>query len=83
MNKNLVMLLCIIALWLLVIKPLNKQGTNSNNGGGGATVPKVEEAVDDPSTYPDYDYDSSLAVMSQTSKENAADLLAAGRGYTV
>lgn len=80
MNKNLIMLLCILALWLLVIKPLNKNKPTKQNST--TTTPKVEEYVDDPSTYPDYDNDATITVAS-TTKENNTTVLNAGRTYTV
>lgn len=78
MNKNMIILIGILLLWLLVIRPLSKSSGNSTND-----VAEDNASVDDETlTYYDDNAYVETSKKNNTSYENSDDLKVGGNTYT-
>ena len=77
MNKNMIILIGILLLWLLVIRPLSK------TSGSTQEIPKNESNVDDEklTPYNDNDY-VKTSKSNNTTYENSDNLKVGGNTYT-
>ena len=77
MNKNMIILIGILLLWLLVIRPLSKSSGNKQE------LPENEVNAEDETLTP---YDNSVYVETaknnKTTYENSDDLKVGGNTYT-
>ena len=77
MNKNMIILIGILLLWLLVIRPLSKSSGNTQE------LPENESNVDDKTLTP---YNDNIYVetskSNKTTYENSDDLKVGGNTYT-
>ena len=77
MNKNMIILIGILLLWLLVIRPLSKSSGNTQE------LPENESNVDDKTLTP---YSDNVYVEkaknNTTNYENSDDLKVGGNTYT-
>ena len=77
MNKNMIILIGILLLWLLVIRPLSKTSGNTQE------IPKNENNVDNDTLTP---YNDNVYVntskSNNTSYENSDNLKVGGNTYT-
>ena len=77
MNKNMIILIGILLLWLLVIRPLSKSTGNTQE------LPENESNVDDETLTP---YNDNVYVetskSNKTTYENSDDLKVGGNTYT-
>ena len=77
MNKNMIILIGILLLWLLVIRPLSKTSGNTQE------IPKNESNVDDVTLTP---YNDNVYVntskSNNTTYENSDNLKVGGNTYT-
>ena len=77
MNKNMIILIGILLLWLLVIRPLSK------SSGKTQELPENESNVDDKTLTP---YNDNVYVdtakNNKTTYENSDDLKVGGNTYT-
>ena len=77
MNKNMIILIGILLLWLLVIRPLSKSAGNTQE------LPKNKDKADDETLTP---YGDNVYVetskSNNTSYENSDDLKVGGNTYT-
>ena len=77
MNKNMIILIGILLLWLLVIRPLSKSSGNTQE------LPKNESNVDNETLTP---YNDNVYVetskSNNTTYENSDDLKIGGNTYT-
>lgn len=77
MNKNMIILIGILLLWLLVIRPLSKSSGNTQE------LPESESNVDDETLTP---YNDNAYVetskSNKTTYENSDDLKVGGNTYT-
>lgn len=77
MNKNMIILIGILLLWLLVIRPLSKSSGNTQE------LPENESNVDDETLthYNDNVY-VETSKSNKTTYENSDDLKVGGNTYT-
>lgn len=77
MNKNMIILIGILLLWLLVIRPLSKSSDNTQE------LPKNKDNADDETLTP---YKDNVYVetskSNNTSYENSDNLKVGGNTYT-
>lgn len=77
MNKNMIILIGILLLWLLVIRPLSKSSGNTQE------LPENESRVDDETLTP---YNDNVYVetskSNKTTYENSDELKVGGNTYT-
>lgn len=77
MNKNMIILIGILLLWLLVIRPLSKSSGNTQE------LPENESNVDNETLTP---YNDNVYVdtskSNKTTHENSDDLKVGGNTYT-
>ena len=77
MNKNMIILIGILLLWLLVIRPLSKSSVNTQE------LPENESNVDDETLTP---YNNNVYVETSknntTTYENSDNLKVGGNTYT-
>ena len=77
MNKNMIILIGILLLWLLVIRPLSKSSGNTQE------LPEGESSVDDETLTP---YNENVYVetskSNNTTYENSDNLKVGGNTYT-
>ena len=77
MNKNMIILIGILLLWLLVIRPLSKSSGNTQE------LPENEVNVEDETLTP---YNDNVYVdtskSNKTTYENSDDLKVGGNTYT-
>ena len=77
MNKNMIILIGILLLWLLVIRPLSKSSGNTQE------LPENESNVDDETLTP---YNDNVYVetskSNKTTYENSDELKVGGNTYT-
>ena len=77
MNKNMIILIGILLLWLLVIRPLSKSDVNTQE------LPESESSVDDETLTP---YNDNVYVETSksntTTYENSDELKVGGNTYT-
>ena len=77
MNKNMIILIGILLLWLLVIRPLSKTSGNTQE------IPKNESNVDDETLTPYNDNGYvKTSKSNNTTYENSDDLKVGGNTYT-
>ena len=77
MNKNMIILIGILLLWMLVIRPLSKSAGNTQE------LPKNKDKADDETLTP---YNDNVYVNTSksntTTYENSDDLKVGGNTYT-
>ena len=85
MNKNMIILIGILLLWLLVIRPLSKSGNSSTSEDTGDSVDYSDDVLESYditlTSYDDNNY-VSTSKSNNTTYEDNSSLKVGGNTYT-